>query len=103
MLHLLPSVADNPRRIARHDGVVRDIPGDNTAHANDGAVAYGDAIDDANLRAYPDIFAYDDSFRADALLVDRLIRVHSMVEGVDGDVIGDTGLVAYGDAGAAAV
>ncbi len=102
-LHLIPSVADNPRRVTGNNRIVGDIFGDDTAHADDGAVAYGNAIDDASLGAYPDIFAYDDTLGADILLVDRLAWLHAMVEGIDGDIIGDAGLVTYGDANAAAV
>lgn len=60
-LGFISSVANHLSRITRHNRIIRHIFSDDTAHADHGAVANRDTIDDAGLSSYPYIFADNDA------------------------------------------
>jgi len=100
---LIASISHYSSRISRHYGKRGYRLCDNGAHGNDGAVAYGNTIDDTGLGANPDILANHNPFGLAALAIDGHIRCHAMIEGVDGDIVGNTGLVTYHYAATAAI
>ena len=92
-----PAVAQDARRVARDDRPVGHVLRDDGAGADDDVVTDRDAVEDRGVRADPDVVPERDALAPGALLVDRPVGGHAVVEPEDRRVRADPDAVAHPD------